>query len=79
MTRLWWSFKALVGLACAYEAVTISLSLAGVKDSPTISREVGVYGWLGVPILGGLAVHLYWPQVQRFVTWLRTTLNKRRP
>lgn len=72
MKKLYTSLQVATGAACLWEAVTIGLRLAGMHNSPTISREVGVYWWLGAPILGGLAVHLYWPQVVRLVTWLRS-------
>ena len=52
-----------VGAACLYETVSIASGA-----TPTISNEVGRHAWLGPAILGGLALHFYWPHVAR---WLR--------
>ena len=51
-----------VGAACLYEAVAI-----GSSATPTISTEVGRHGWLGPLVLGGLAVHFYWPKLAPLV------------
>ena len=58
MKKLDVALKWAVGAACLYEAVAI-----GSGATPTISNEVGHRPWLGPIILGGLALHFYWPHV----------------
>ena len=51
-----------VGAACLYEAVSIASGA-----TPTISTEVKRHRWLGPVILGGLAVHFYYPYRQTLI------------
>lgn len=57
-----------VGVACLYESVAIASGA-----TPTISNEVGRHDWLGPIILGGLALHFYWPHVSGW--WKRRTTS----
>ena len=60
------ALKIGTGVACLWETFAISLSTAGGPDM-TISHNVDLHWWLGVPILGGLGLHFYFPHVKNFV------------
>ena len=51
--------KVATGVACAFEAVTIAMSMTGGPDA-TISRHVDLHKPVGLVILAGLAAHFYW-------------------
>ena len=46
-------------VACLWEAAAIPVKAAGGPDM-TISHNVDLHWWVGVPILGGLGLHFYW-------------------
>lgn len=62
------ALKIGVGIACLYEAIAIGFSQAGSDAVPTISREVGIYPWIGPIVLVGLAIHFYWTPIKNLLS-----------
>jgi hypothetical protein len=53
--------KILTDVAFAYETAMVTANLITHESTPTISKLVARYPWLGAVAIGGLALHLYWP------------------
>lgn len=68
MKKAYLVLKVATGVACLFEAAAIPLSMAGGPDI-TISHNVDLRWWIGVPILGGLGLHFYWRRLSRLLGW----------